>query len=362
MDVPNPWKISRVIPILKKGDHKLVSNYRPVSNVSSLSKVFERAMLNKMRERGIGFIFGEHQHGFSPNRSTSTADLTMQDYIAQNLDKNRVVLMYSADLSAAFDMLRPDSLIETLLRLEFNPNLIKLIRNFLSDRTNFVQVKNSFSTIREVPIGCVQGSVIGPALFNIYTRNLGDLFDNEVFKLAYADDSYIGISCESDEILGKLTELSNIATTHYNWLDNIGMVCNWSKTEFIIFDRHRRFRNISLSIGQDQVKASDTIKVLGMIFQDDLKWSKQVSKSIMNANAMLLSLRFVNRFLNCPQFKLAIHVHFISRLTFGAPVCNNAITVRERLKLNVNLNKAIRLLALDFIKELTDRELLLYAL
>ncbi len=104
------WKISKVIPVLKKGQHRKVDNYRPVSNVSSIGKVFEQCVLNKLLQSGPSKLFGTHQHGFFPCRSTTTALLTIQDYICRNLDDNKIVLLFSADLSAAFDMLRPESL------------------------------------------------------------------------------------------------------------------------------------------------------------------------------------------------------------------------------------------------------------
>ncbi len=184
-EIPKPWKISKIIPVLKKGSPKIMSNYRPVSNVSSLCKVFERCVLFKLRatvdnER----LFGGHQHGFSPRKSTTTAALTLQDFISTRLDSNKIVLMYSADLSAAFDMLRPGEMVRNLLRLGVNSNLIKLIHNFLLGRLSYVQSGDSVSYVKEVPIGCVQGSVLGPALFNIYTRELEETVGVDFFKIA----------------------------------------------------------------------------------------------------------------------------------------------------------------------------------
>ena len=214
--IPKAWKISKVIPVFKKGDPKLVSNYRPVSNISSLCKVFERCVLNKLLDLGPSELFGPHQHGFFPNWSATTAGLTIQDYISQGLDDNKVVMMYSADLSAAFDMLRPQSLISILLDLKLNPNLISLIQNYLQDRYSYVQINNSFSSMIRVPLGCVQGSVLGPSLFNIYTRNLGHNFPECFFKISYADDSYVALTCDETEIDDKLNQLSTVLRVTLN--------------------------------------------------------------------------------------------------------------------------------------------------
>ncbi len=358
MDVPKPWKISRVVPILKKGNPKIISNYRPVSNVSSLSKVLERCILFKLMHTGPEKLFGEHQHGFTPHRSTNTAALTLQEYVSSQLDVGKTVLMYSADLSAAFDMLRQESLVNNLHRLQVNHNLVNLIHNFLLNRTSFVQVGDANSLVRTVPFGCVQGSVLGPSLFNIYTRELDRLFGREIFKLAYADDSYIAISCDESNYKEKVEELSLTASRHYNWLDQMGMVCNRSKTEFIVFDRYRRFRELRLNINGEIISPSNSIRVLGILFQDNLRWNKQVGAAISSANSMFLSLKYLNSFLSRIQMKRAIMAHFTSRLTFGSVVWNKAITCVERKRINCTLNRAVRLLYKKRMdKNMTNRDL-----
>ena len=360
MDVPKPWKISRVVPILKKGNPKIISNYRPVSNVSSLSKVLERCVLFKLLNLGPENLFGEHQHGFTPHRSTNSATLTLQEYVSSQLDVGKTVLMYSADLSAAFDMLRQEALVNNLQRLNVNTNLVKLIYNFLLNRTSFVQVGSANSVVKEVPFGCVQGSVLGPSLFNIYTRELDRLFNNEVFRLAYADDSYIAVSCDESNYAGKIETLSQIASQHYNWLDQMGMVCNRSKTEFVIFDRYRRFQELRLRINDESISPSKSIKVLGIIFQDNLKWNKQVGAVISSANSMFLSLKYLNRFLSRTQMKCAIQAHFVSRLTFGSAVWNKSISCAERKRLNCTLNRVVRLLYKKRMdKNMSNRDLYL---
>lgn len=350
--IPKAWKTSRVLPVFKKGDSKLVSNYRPISNISSVCKVFERCILNKLLEVGPSELFGPHQHGFFPNRSTITACLTVQDYVSQGLDNNRSVLMYSADLSAAFDMLRPETLTQTLVNININPNLTLLIRNYLSDRYSSVQINDSFSSMRSVPLGCVQGSVLGPSLFNIYTRGLGHDFPEHFFKISYADDSYVAVTCDDSDVDQKLEELSNVATKHFEWLEDIGMSCNRSKTEFIIFDRLGRHRDKTLKIGTDIITPTNSMRILGTIFQDNLKWAKHINKSIASANSMIPSLKYVSRFLTRPQYRMAINAHFVSKIMFASTVWHTSISAKERKKLNINLNRMARALCWKEIQEM----------
>ena len=354
-NIPKSWKISKVVPVFKKGSHKLVENYRPVSNVSSICKVFERCLLNKLLESGSSELFGSHQHGFFPGRSTNTASLTIQDYICRNLDDNKIVLLYSADLSAAFDMLRSESLVDTLIKCNINPNLVELIYNFLQGRTNFVQINEAYSTMKSVPLGCVQGSVIGPSLFNIFTQSFGSLLPDKFFKISYADDSYVAIACDETDLDRSLSELSDAANVHFEWLDSIGMCCNRSKTEFVIFDKHSRFRGKELRIGNDIVKSVTSIKILGTIFQENLKWTKHISRNIASANSMLQSLRYINRYVSRQQFKMATNAHFVSKLMFGSTVWNKSISSKERLRLSVCLNRVARMNCGIYKKKVSNR-------
>jgi len=143
--VPKAWKISKITPIHKKGDKSSVLNYRPVSNISSLSKIFERCIINKLRITNEDVLFGSHQHAFRKGASTVTAGLTMQDFISTEMDQGRTVLAYSADLTAAFDVLRPNLLVKELINLKVESSIVRVIYDFLQNRRAFVQVGDSNS-------------------------------------------------------------------------------------------------------------------------------------------------------------------------------------------------------------------------
>lgn len=110
--IPKGWKTSGIVPFFKSGDKKMASNYRPVS------KIFEKALINKLHKNfDLDVLFGSHQYACRPHSSTVTACMLLQDYVASELDQNRMVLMYSADLSSAFDLLIPNLLVDRLVEL-----------------------------------------------------------------------------------------------------------------------------------------------------------------------------------------------------------------------------------------------------
>ena len=137
--LPDMLKTARVIPLLKKGDKKEITNYRPISNLSVFSKVYERCLLKRIESEIPGYD-GEHQHGFKMEHSTEMALLTLQSYIAEALDNKKIGILYSIDLSAAFDLLLPDKFFE-LFKDKLPDNLMYCIIDFFARKELFSQVQ-----------------------------------------------------------------------------------------------------------------------------------------------------------------------------------------------------------------------------
>jgi hypothetical protein len=105
--IPEQWKVAKIIPLHKKGNKKDITNYRPISNLCAISKVFEKLILKcleKIEKENNIDLTGEQQHGFKKNRSTITAGLTLQSIISRKVDEDEYAVMSSLDLSAAFDL------------------------------------------------------------------------------------------------------------------------------------------------------------------------------------------------------------------------------------------------------------------
>lgn len=232
--VPSTWKIARLTPVHKKGLLTEVSNYRPVSNLCSIAKVFELCILQKLECLDPDELFGRFQHGFRKKHSTASASAEIVEYLAGEREQKRLVSIYSADLTAAFDVLRKEILVEIMNAKGIPSYLISVIHDYLSDRYGFVQVGNGRSRVRTIRAGCIQGSVIGPILFSIYTSFLSEILSPHKV-VAYADDAYLIISADNMNDLLSIT--SETMKTHFGWLKSIGMVCNPDKTEWMIMDQ-----------------------------------------------------------------------------------------------------------------------------
>jgi hypothetical protein len=129
------------------------------------------------------------QHGFRRNHSTTTATLTIQNYIARGLDKKRKGVVISTDMSAAFDLLDKEILLPRMAKLEIPQNIIRIYNDFHSNQKAFVQCNQSKSGDFNIPIGCVQGSPSDPYLFTLLVDGISEYLP--YFNLgAYTDDMY----------------------------------------------------------------------------------------------------------------------------------------------------------------------------
>ena len=164
--VPSQLKIAKVNPIFKSGDNEVFSNCRPISILPSISNILEKIMYNRLFDVVTkNEIFSPHQYGFRPNRSTYMAINDLYRKITDDLDNKYHSLGIFLDLSKAFDTLNHDILLH-----KFNIYGIKglansWIKNYLSNRKQYVVYNYTNSTHSDIVCGVPQGSILGPLLF-----------------------------------------------------------------------------------------------------------------------------------------------------------------------------------------------------
>ena len=187
--IPEQWKISKIVPNFKKGTKNQIENYRPIANLCSASKIFEKLILKQihyLESTNKLDLTGKQQHGFKKRKSTATAGALLQSIIARAADEKCYVIMASLDLNAAFDLVNVDLLIKRLRIMGMPSDLIKLIREWLIRRSFYVQVGDDCSAMFDSDCGTIQGLVLGPVLYAIFVSPLFDLTQLTNF----ADDNY----------------------------------------------------------------------------------------------------------------------------------------------------------------------------
>ena len=188
--LPDYLKTAKVIPLFKKGKQELLDNYRPISLLPSLSKIFEKVISNQIHMHfEPNNLFYTGQYGFRKKHSTQLAALELVDRITQDLDIGKTPISIFIDLSKAFDTLDHNILISKLQYYGIGGVSLQLLCSYLSNRQHFVQLGNSISHKKDIVMGVSQGSILGPLLFTIlYINDMA--YSSDLFKfINFADDT-----------------------------------------------------------------------------------------------------------------------------------------------------------------------------
>jgi len=350
--IPTNLKTARVTAIHKKGCKKDVNNYRPVSNLSSLTKIYEKCILNKLNNE-LDNMEGNHQHGFREGHSTETALLTIQSEISEVLDKKENAILYSVDLSAAFDLLRPDTLTNNL-REVVSEGLLFVLNDFLLDRTFLVQYYGANSELKSLDRGCVQGSILGPKLFNLYLRDLSKIENETTSVVSYADDTYVLVRGNPNNLI---TQTEEVIKTHIEYLEKQGMCVNETKTE-VMWIGPEPVPNMDILINGKNIKFVNKIKALGVTISNDLKWEEHANNMLVKGKKILGTLKYMRRYLNEEQFMKSVANNFFSTVFYANSVWYESLKKSTMVKFNSMYFRLLRTATRDFKREIHKADLI----
>ena len=166
---PDKLKQSKVTPIFKANDKELLSNYRPISVLSFMSKLYEYAISDQLTRYLIdNNLFSSNQYGFRAQRSTELAAINIVDRLTYLMDQGIIPLNIYIDFSKAFDTLNFEILLDKYAHYGVLGKANSLIRSYLTNRKQIVVYENTLSIPLFVKSGVPQGSILGPLLFSIY--------------------------------------------------------------------------------------------------------------------------------------------------------------------------------------------------
>ena len=190
------FKNALVIPLLKKSslDPNVLKNYRPVTNLSFISKILEKIVFNQLVSHlNHNDLIVKFQSAYRSGHSTETALLKVANDLLCNIDSGDVAMLTMLDLSAAFDTLDHDILIHRLsFTFGLSDNVLNWFKSYLCDRKQKIKIDNFYSDDIPISFGVPQGSVLGPLLFTMYMYPLSKLINSEKFGYhLYADDTQL---------------------------------------------------------------------------------------------------------------------------------------------------------------------------
>ncbi|KAK6178302.1 hypothetical protein SNE40_013103 [Patella caerulea] len=339
--IPTLWKTSRIIPVPKKGNPKVLNDYRPVALTPIAMKCFERIISYVLKNNMTEFL-DPLQFAYRSKRGTVDATISLLNSVYKHLETNKAyVRILFVDFSSAFNTIQPHILLKLLLNMHVNSILIKWIENFLIDRPQYVKVNKCYSNIIKTNTGAPQGCVLSPILFILYTNDCRSINPN-CLTVKFADDAAIVSSLNDAE-----------SDTHYRgdvanfaeWCDRNYLHLNVNKTKELIVDfRVNKSDIVPLTIDDETVEIVSEYKYLGTIIDDKLSWNHNTNAVYKKCQQRLYYMRKLRSFhVNQTILSLFYSSFIQSILCFSIQCWYPSLTVQNKAKLNKIVNTASKI-------------------
>ena len=336
--MPDGMKCARIKPLLKRAslDPNILKNFRPISNLSFISKILERVVELRIKSHLVEFSLYEHfQSAYRSAHSTETALIRLiNDILVTIDDATKSVALLLLDLSAAFDTVNHDVLLQRLQSgFGLHGTVLSWFKSYLSNRSQKVKIGNSVSShTSKLTTGVPQGSVLGPILFSMYMCPLGELIrrHNVNFHF-YADDTQIYVSVSNSHSDSIKHRLEKCVSDIRNWMSSNFLLLNDSKTEFVLLSSNSFTSDSapisSIEIGNEQVEVTFGARNLGVFLDSNLSMDKHISNISKSCFFYLRNISRIRNFLSRSDTEKLVHALVTSRLDScnsvlaGLPAC-----------------------------------------
>ena len=325
-------KTAIVKPLIKDRnlDKEILKSFRPVSNLTFLSKIIERVVheqLNRHMEKNNLVI--NDQSGYKKGHSTETLLIKITNDLLIASDKNTATVLLLLDLTAAFDTVDIDRLVTILFsEIGIRGTALSWFKSYLYGRTQIIKIGNAFSEEIIIEFGVPQGSVLGPVLFNIYIRSFYQFVrQNSNFEVqGYADDHQLYSSFSVDNqyfMLGNniLDTLNKVK----QWMNMFYLKLNKGKTNIIVFYPPHMESNINkingVFIGVKCIRFPNNVKNLGVLLDNKLSFKTQVIQCVQSCFMTIRKISSVKSFLGHEQRKVLVTSLVLSQLDY----CNGIL-------------------------------------
>jgi hypothetical protein len=360
---PSRLKSSRTVPIFKAGRSDLCDNYRPISLLSTLSKVLEKMvsvqLVNHLDRNNILY---EHQYGFQRGKSTEHSIVHAINYISQAMNDNKYTIGVFFDLKKAFDVCSHDILLMKLSKMGITGIAYEWFKSYLSDRSQVVDINGNISRSRKIKISVLQGSVLGPILFLCFINDLHSI--TSLLTLMFADDTF---SLEAGD---NIQELSNKINTEINkmavWFRVNKLAVNINKTKYMVFRmKGKKLDNLPDILynenepGRPDDNAPITVlerfhdnhplpdcrsyKLLGIYLDEHLTLDSHVSHICSKLTRSLYCIKQAKHIIPPSGLKSLYFALIHSHLTYCTLILNS-ITSANKLRIEKVQKKAIRIM------------------
>lgn len=316
---PSEWKLSLVTPLYKNGDKSDVLNYRPISILSAISKIFEKIMYSHIQDR-VKHLISPQQHGFAKNKSTISNLAEYVNFLSSNIANGGQIDTAYTDFAKAFDKVSHKILLKKIDEFPLNNCTKSWIYSFLTKRMQVVSV-NGFKSNVILPTSSVpQGGILSPLLFSLFINDLPRRL--KCISLLFADD------CKIFNLINTIDDcrmLQDDLNTLSEWCIENKLQLNVKKCVIVSFTRRtdRTFNHYSYKINNTILNRSKQVKDLGILFDDKLSFKNHVQAIITRASKLLgFICRSLKPFVNINTHKLLYNTYVRNIIEYGSSIWN----------------------------------------
>ena len=296
------------IIVFKKDDRTDKSNYRPISILPNLSKVFEKCIYNEL-SIFLEKVLSKYQCGFRKGFSAQHCLLKLLEQWKESVDQGLVFGALLTDLSKAFDCLSHELLIAKFSAYGMEDSAVRFVSDYLTNRKQRTKIGNNYSSWSDVLFGVPQGSILGPLLFNIYPCDLFLLVCN-IDVASYADDTTPYVT--GDNIESTVRQLEQAAKLLFQWFSDNQMKGNEDKCHVLISTKE----NVCVNIGTTQITNSACEKLLGIKVDSSLNFEYHIGSICKKAGAKLNALTRIANHMPFQERKLLMNAFFTSQFSY----------------------------------------------
>lgn len=287
---PNEFKFAVVTPLFKnKGEATDMNNYRGISVLPPICKVFEKILAEQIRIYfSTNKLFFSGQHGFREFHSCESALHEIVSTCLKNIDKNQINLLLFIDFKKAFDLVSPELLLVKLMNYGFSNDAVHLMNDYFDFRAQSVRVSNVNSLPLDIKLGVPQGSVLGPLLFLIYINDLPQYL-NDIRTKLFADDTTLIFA--NEQIESSISACKNGLRLLIEWCDHNYLYVNWSKTFAMIVSNKRLDIPSYIECNGFKIEVVSKFKLLGVVLDQKLSFLDHVCAVGKAINSKLFAIK-----------------------------------------------------------------------
>ena len=289
---PSILKIGYITPIPKKGSLNNIKNYRPITILNSISKIFDAILYKRLYDFfSKNNLFSKYQFGFLRKKGIEQAAMNLIYEINYALQNDETCVAIFIDLTKAFDRVNLDILERILYKYGIRGDTLEFLKSYLTNRCIYTKIDDNqsepvFSDAFFSNAGVAQGSNLGPLLFNIFINDIHKMIKN-CSILVYADDVVISYSSKDHDLIMQSIE-SDLSNLH-EYFTNLGQSINFSKTKGMIFTR-RKTAEITVIFDNRPIEFVKEFKYLGLTIDNKLTFHthiENIKKKVNQGNGKI---------------------------------------------------------------------------